>query len=312
MSAAAGRAGLPTRSILAASDLGEGSDAVLRTAAALAAVTGAGLHVIHAFDLPPSPYLDHYGDAFGFQARLEAAEEDLAEQVARVVPPQVRVASTRVEIYAAHRAIAEYAEAVDAELVVIGAHTRRELEIGFLGGTADRLVRILEVPCLIVRGELRLPLRHLVVPMDLSEWARPALETALGWAGALGSRGEELSLGETAVSVIHVVPTAVTGPVPFERAEVLPGWNRELEAVAEHAPAGVEIREAILWGDIPADAIVDFAARERGDLVVMATHGYGAIRRALLGGTAQRVARRSRSPVLLVPPAMWRGEGEEE
>jgi universal stress protein E len=299
---------LPSRAILAATTLGEESDPVLRSAAALAALTGAALHVVHAFDLPPSPYLDHYGDAFGFQARLEHAEAGLRAQLERAVPPQVPVASSQVEVFAAHRAIADRAEAVGAELVVIGPHARRELEIGFLGGTADRVIRTLEVPCLVVRGELRMPLRHLLLPMDLSEWARPAVETALAWASVLGAHRSDLALAETALSVVHVVPRAVTGPVPFERAEVLPGWNRELEAVVAAAPADVDVREALVWGDVPADSIVEFASRERADLVVMATHGYGAVRRALLGGTAQAVARRAPCPVLLIPPSMWREE----
>lgn len=288
---------LPTRAVLAATDLTEASDPVLRAAAALCARTGATLHVLHAFDFPPSPYMDAAADAISFPGRIARCEADVRAQVARTVPAGVRVAEPRVEIYAAHRAIAEYARAVQAELVVIGPHARREMEIGFLGGTADRVLRTLEVPCLVVRGALRMPPRHVLVPMDLSEWARAALDVAVAWAGA----GEDAG----AVSVLHVAPRALTGPgLPFERAEVLPGWNEALDA-ARRAGAGVELREAVLWGDHPADEIVEFAGREAVDLVVMATHGYGAVKRALLGGTAQSVARRAPCPVLMVPPRMW-------
>lgn len=288
----------PTRTLVAATTLDESSDAVLRAAAAFAAVTGASLHVLHAFDLPPSPYLEHYADAWGFQARVQLAERALAEQVERVVPPSVPVAARRVEVYAAHRAIAEYAHAVGAELVVIGAHARRELELPFLGGTADRLVRTLEVPCLVVRGELRMPLRRIVVPMDLSEWAREALETALGWAASLGvHRGEADE--PTALAVVHVAPVAV-------EESATPAWEAELERVRSLAPAGVAVRETLLHAEHPAEAIVEFARREGADLVVMATHGYGAVRRALLGSTAQGVTRAAPCPVLLIPPRMWR------
>lgn len=290
------------RAVLAATTLGDGSDAVVRAAAALAALSGAKLHVLHAFDFPPSPYLDHYADAFGFQAQVEAAESALAAQVERVVPPQVEVAATRVEIYAAHRAVAEYARAAAADLVVIGAHARRGLELGFLGGTADRLVRTLEVPCLVVRGELRMPLRRVVVPVDLSETARDAVDAGLAWAESLGAHrgGEE----RTDLSVVHVLPEAVAGRVD-------PAWGREMAAVAGRAPRGVAVGDALLHGDAPAEAIVDFTTRTGADLVVMATHGYGAVRRALLGSTAQGVTRAAPCPVLLIPPAMWKGGGGE-
>ncbi|HWK90556.1 MAG TPA: universal stress protein [Longimicrobium sp.] len=52
------------------------------------------------------------------------------------------------------------------------------------------------------------------------------------------------------------------------------------------------------------------SGESHADLLVMATHGYGAVRRALLGGTAQAVARRAPCPVLLVPPRLWKDAPE--
>lgn len=295
---------LPTRAVLAGTDLTEASEPVLRAAAAICAATGATLHVLHAFDFAPSPYLESAAGLATFQDRITACEGELRAQVARVVPAGVKAAEPRLEIYAAHRALADHARDVDAELVVIGPHARREMEIGFLGGTADRLLRTLEVPCLVVRGEPRMPPRRVVVPMDLSEWARAALDVATSWAGGLGGDGR------AEVSVIHVYPKVLTGPgQPFDRAQVLPGWNEALKDAARAAP-DVDLREEILWGDRPGDEIVAFAQREGADLVVMATHGYGAVKRALLGGTAHAVASRSPCPVLLVPPRMWVDEAE--
>jgi nucleotide-binding universal stress UspA family protein len=302
---------LPTRAVLAATDLTEASDPVLRAAASVCAATGATLHVLHAFDFAPAPYMEGLGmEGMGematFQARVGQCEAEMRAQVARTVPAGVTVAEPRLEIYAAHRAIAEYAHAVQAELVVIGPHARRELEIGLLGGTADRVLRTLEAPCLVVRGELRIPPRHVVVPMDLSEWARAALDVAAAWAGGLGRGRGEVADGAAGVSVIHVFPKVLTGPgAPFERAEAMPGWSEALDAARRTAGPGVELRESTLFGDRAGDEIVGFAAREKADLVVMATHGYGAVKRALLGSTAQSVARHAPCPVLMVPPRMW-------
>lgn len=295
----------PSRAILAATDLTPASDPVLSAAAALCARTGATLHVLHAFDFAPSPYLEQPGAVAGFQERIAGCERELRAQVARAVPAGVAVAESRVEIYAAHRAIAEYANAIKADLVVIGPHARREIEIGFLGGTADRLLRTLEMPCLVVRGELRLPLRRVVVPVDLSEPARGALDVAVAWASALGARSGEAADG-TEVAVVHVTPATLTGPgEPFEDAGSLPGWAEALEGAGRSAGPGVEVRDTVLSGDRPGDEIVGYAEREGADLVVMATHGYGALKRALLGSTAHAVARRASCPVLLVPPRMW-------
>lgn len=303
-------AALPTRSILVATDLTSASDPVLRAATSLCALTGATLHVIHAFDFAPSPYLGQVSRTATFQGRIADREAAVREQVARVVHAGVRVTAPRVEIYAAHRAIADHAREVEAELVVIGPHARREVEAPFLGGTADRLLRTLEVPCLVVRDRLRLPLSRVVVPMDLSAWARAAMDVAIAWGSGLAAHREDLALPDTVVTVVHVAPRGLFAPgMPFEQAAVFPGWNEALADAAEQA-ANVDVREQIVWGDRPGDEIAAFAAREHADLVVMSTHGYGAVRRALLGSTAQTVARRAACPVLMVPPRVWE-EGEE-
>lgn len=99
------------QSILAATDLSPACDPVLRAAGVIARMTGATLHVIHAFDLPPSPYLDARQGETTFPGRIASARLALQAQVQSTVPGDVAVAEQRIEIYAAHRAIATFAEA---------------------------------------------------------------------------------------------------------------------------------------------------------------------------------------------------------
>jgi nucleotide-binding universal stress UspA family protein len=300
---------VPSRCILAATDLSGASDHVLRSAASLAGATGAALHVIHAFDFASPVYMGRRLEPTNFQYRIAAAEVALEAQIARTVPPEVAVAARRVEVYSAHRAIAEYAEAAGAELVVVGAHTHNGSHLGVLGSTADRLIRTLRVPVLVVRTELGLPLHRVVVPLDLSDPGCAALEIGVRWAGALGQPPGEVALPETEVAVLHVVPQLfAVADVPFDGAAVPPGLNRAVDAAVQAAgsPAHVLVREEVRWNDRPATEIVSFAWRDRADLLVLATHGYGPVKRALIGGTASSVVRRAPCPVLLVPPALWR------
>ena len=50
----------------------------------------------------------------------------------------------------------------------------------------------------------------------------------------------------------------------------------------------------------PAQEIVDTAANEHADLIVMATHGYTGVRRWVLGSVADKVLHVSTTPLLLV------------
>ena len=64
--------------------------------------------------------------------------------------------------------------------------------------------------------------------------------------------------------------------------------------------AGVEAATAILEG--AADENIVNYTREHGvDLVVMSTHGYGGVRRLLLGSVTDRVIRSCEVPVLVLP-----------
>jgi len=282
---------------------------VLRSAAAAARASGAPLHVVHALGV---------GSAYGrrldravLHDRIAAAEAELRAQVARTVPPEVLVADQRVEIGAAARAIAEYADRVGPSLVVVGAHAHHGSYVGVLGSTTDRLIRTLRVPCLVVRTELGVPLRRVVVPVDLSAPSRAALEIGVRWAGALGGHSCTLPLPETEVAVVHVLPRLFgTAQPAFDRATVAPGLNAELDraVTAAGSPANVSVREDVLWNDQPANEIVSFAWRECADLVVLATHGHGPVRRALIGSTAASVLRRVPCPVLVVPPPARRSD----
>ena len=110
--------------------------------------------------------------------------------------------------------------------------------------------------------------------------------------------------------MLHVVPRLEDArDLPFDHATIAPGVNAEVEGAfqAAGAPRHVVMREEVLWGEHPANEIVGLAEREWMDLVVVATHGHGALARALVGSTASAVARRAPCPVLLVPPRMWLG-----
>src|SRR5688500_11716622 len=106
------------RTILVATDLRERSADVLTAAGKLAEMAGAGLHVLHAFDLPSVPYSGKEHESVSFQGRIEEANRTLQQHINRHVPAGVQVSSD-VVIYVAHKAILEHAAAVHADLIVL-------------------------------------------------------------------------------------------------------------------------------------------------------------------------------------------------
>jgi nucleotide-binding universal stress UspA family protein len=149
---------------------------------------------------------------------------------------------------------------------------------------------------------------RILCPVDFSDHSRRALEHAAllaRWYGA-------------SIRVLHV-HTFV--PPPPSR---LPGWARPRLTDEERAHYLKEMRDlaapalgsgaepglSLVEGD-PIVEILETAAAERADLIVMGTHGRGGFQRLVLGSLTEKVLRRASCPVLTVPPRAAGPEGAE-
>jgi nucleotide-binding universal stress UspA family protein len=139
-----------------------------------------------------------------------------------------------------------------------------------------------------------------VVATDFSETAEQALNAALEVVQGTNRRLE----------LVHVVLDPLQRPWTVEAAGIdfaalQQGWveraAQEFQALLKRRrldPAAV--RTHIVIGRPDAE-IVRFAQEHGADLIVMGTHGYGAVKRFLLGSVADRVVRQANCPVLVVP-----------
>lgn len=138
------------------------------------------------------------------------------------------------------------------------------------------------------------PIREILVPLDGSREAEPALRHGRGLARPLGAR----------LHLIRVVApsdrNASRDPVQWrmERSEA-EGYLRETAQSLEED--GLEVEESVLSGE-PADEIVSYARRNAVDVVVLTPTGRGRCRGAPVGGTAYKVIYRIGTSVFLARP----------
>lgn len=149
------------------------------------------------------------------------------------------------------------------------------------------------------------PVRKILVATDFSEVADQAIDAAGVLAAKLGAQ----------VLLVHARPAVADeafGDLPPEMRTYTRGLRarleqeaadaaEELERRAARLPAGVAAKTAMLVGRI-AEAVVREARQSKVDLVVLGTHGRGAVGRAILGSVAHELLRTSPIPVLLVGP----------
>jgi nucleotide-binding universal stress UspA family protein len=207
-------------------------------------------------------------------------------------------------------ALVEHVSDTGADLVAMTTHGRGGLRGAWLGSVADHLIRSVQVPVIVVRaregpGALRRApkIRELLVPLDGSRLAEAALAPASMIARLFDA---ELLL----VQVVRPLSAGSLLPVPFAagyEAEIMAVQRKEtqdyLDGLAEDLEQrGVHARAAVVVGDNVVDALVGLIPPERVDLVAIATHGRGGVRRMMLGSVADKLIRAAGAPVLVVRP----------
>jgi nucleotide-binding universal stress UspA family protein len=155
-------------------------------------------------------------------------------------------------------------------------------------------------------------LNSILVPLDGSTFGEAALPLALSLArkakASLRFVHVHESLAPVAPNLAQRWPVLedTLNPMMKQRDRVY------LEGVANRvAKTGVSVDSVLLEGPI-ADAILEDARAKEIGLIVMATHGRGALARAWLGSVADELVRRMPVPVILVRPSEVKPDLERE
>lgn len=237
-------------------------------------------------------------------ARMEEDERAwLAGLASRLTRAGVRAEYTRLTGSPANT-LAAYTAQSGADLVVMTTHGRSAATRMWLGSVADRLVRQLSVPVLLVRPRdgAYLPdearkIECVLVPVDGSAAAEEILPFVTALAGTQGVR----------YIVVEVLPreAAMVRPTVDEpEAPEAPALRRDVEDAAEMLrQAGCTVETELLFHDSPAVALLEFATVRGADMIAISTHGKGRAERLLLGSVADKVVRGSTVPVLVYRPA---------
>lgn len=142
--------------ILVALDNSPRAPRVLRHAAALAARTGAVLHVCRGVNLPVGLPADAWtltGDEL-ISRLLEGAARELRALISGLPADQpVALGREVVRLGAPYQVVVDAASEVHADLIVVGSHGFQLLD-RLLGTTADRVVHRAPCSVLVVRDEV--------------------------------------------------------------------------------------------------------------------------------------------------------------
>ena len=140
--------------------------------------------------------------------------------------------------------------------------------------------------------------KQIIAPTDFSEHSLRGLDYAVEIAKKFSSQLKIVYVIEPILQAADVA----WGTVDFDKLNKAHQDSAEKqlkELVRERVPEGLPVETTIMFGK-PFVEIVQLARADNADLIVMATHGRGAISHLLLGSTAEKVVRKAPCPVLTV------------
>lgn len=207
-------------------------------------------------------------------------------------------------------AIAQRADEAGVDLIAMGSHGHGALASLLFGSVTLGVLGRTSKPLLLLRGHGPAPSDSLKVgiAVDGSDYGIAAVRYVLKHRPLFGAQPK--------FTVLHAVPDFAGAAMPDMAGIALPAYSaEEIKAMQQQAfgkaidpvrrlfdRAAIAVDTVCLTG--PAgDEIAACAKKKKLDLLVMGSHGYGAVKAAVLGSVAQRVAAHCATPLLLIREA---------
>ncbi len=285
---------LPMGPVLVASDASAEAEASFPLAQVVAAHGHASVEVITVMQPFAMPM---YGiEAVAIPLDTNTAAESarvraIRDQMARLLPKDAKWPVTALTGEPV-REIVEHARRSNARMLVVGRGRHGAVDRVLGGESVLRLLQLGDTPVLAVEhGMTTLP-RRVVMATDFSAFSLYAAQVGMSMVAP--------------DAIVHLVNV---GP-PFVAVDA--ALHTQAAAYREQATQGFAMlherleRDDVVFKDIllegnASDALLAYAKVADADLIVLATHGYGFLRRAVLGSVAAELVRRGACSLLIVP-----------
>ena len=280
--------------VLVATDDSPWSDAAVISAIALAAHIGAELRIL---TVPTTPMTYVAPDIMGSSDVVMETVERQGQELLTLAAAQAESAGVS---YASickwgnvPETILQTASEEECDLILLGSRTITGWKRLMVGSISNAVTAKAQQPVLVIKPPPLLASdprswRRVLVATGGSPWSDAALDHAL-----LLAQTQELE-----VYVLYVEPGR---PRQTSAALVATAEGKNILALAEAraVTAGVAYETQLAYGH-PAETILQTAARQECDLIILGSRGLSGWKRLILGSVSNAVAAKASRPVLIV------------
>lgn len=236
-----------------------------------------------------------------FEFIRDQSEKRMDEGGAPVLSGKITIQEVVRRGISPSEAILSYAKEEEIDLIVMGTHSRSEIGHFLLGSTTEKVVHGTDISVLAIGHGEDLFIRNegvyrrILIPIDFSDASHKAFRLGIDIANQF----------EAHIDIVHVVEPVLTHQALFsgETSQIVLDkdmMSRSKDAIHEFAgemlPKNHEIH--LRSGQVHKE-IIKLIREVNTDLVVLGNHGWNAVERFLLGGTSEKLIRKSPIPVLI-------------
>lgn len=290
------------KSILAMADFSPSSDNAVSRAARLASEHDAKLVLLTVVDASATKGLHQWlPSLIDIDIKVSRAQNNLARLAAKVSTAYGVSVERIVTVGDTLEQVRQRAESSD--LVVFGVKRSNPLRDFVFGTPAERVMRMVRRPLMVVKKPALAPYQRVLVPIDFSAYSEAVLRSAIG------------SVPQAALHLCHA--TSTSREVRLRAADVpeviIESWRERASARAlarlnalirslDHGRATSSVGHGDAWR-----LALEVQPAVGADLIVVGKDGQSAIGDFLLGSVAQRLLSDAQCDILVIPRAALPG-----
>lgn len=287
--------------ILAATDLSAAARLACERAVRLASACDARLELQHVVN---TGALDSLRLLFASQPDdlqqrlLDEAREELRSLLAELHDGLGGSANLHLGIGNVVNEITRQADALDADLLVLGAHGSSLVRDLIVGSTTERVLRRTGRPLLVVRRPAPRGYRQVLIPVDFSARSLKAIEVARRLAP------------KAALVLLHTFEVPLEGRLrhagvseqelaALRASAQREGETRMAELIARAGLPAAALHSLVLYGD-PSVQILEHERLQGSELIVIGKRGQNSLEDLLLGSVTKHILSQAQSDVLVI------------
>ena len=275
-------------------DIFEKSNDVLKRALALANEHKANLFIVHAVRTPWLAVPSYFGSK-----EISIDKEGITKKIEKKIKALSKDSKVSCFIFVKEGNAADIilyeSKLNQADMIVIGKHSRAKGRKGFVGTTAQKIAHLSHLPVLIVNNNAKKPYKNIIAPTDFEMQSKQSVLFAK-------------NVFPTAkINIIHAFETIyMEGPYAAVGRD-LSQYNDAAKSCAKNDlkdfMKDVSVKKGkVIDGELyMKEALINYIKEGAYDLVVVGSRGTAGFN-ALLGSVATYILRESSSDVLVYVP----------